>query len=188
MGPTWGLSAPGGPHVGHMNLVIRWHMKNVHWETYHANEPPGDGHRRNPAWYSLKPWPKAERGHWQPRILQWIWWVEFHLRQDVYVYGRRIESDCNSKVRFFNPCNHSFEVLLNDSHIGFYWIPSSWWSHQMETLSVLLAIGVGNSKITGEFPAQRPVARNFKVFFDLRLNKRLSKQWWGRWFEAPSRP
>ena len=28
----------------------------------------------------------------------------------------------------------------------------------------------------GEFPAQRPVARSFDVFFDLCLNKRLSKQ------------
>ena len=31
----------------------------------------------------------------------------------------------------------------------------------------------------GEFPAQRPVTRSFDVFFDLRLNKPLSKQWWG---------
>ena len=29
---------------------------------------------------------------------------------------------------------------------------------------------------TGEFPAQRPVTRSFDVFFDLRLNKQLSKQ------------
>ena len=28
----------------------------------------------------------------------------------------------------------------------------------------------------GEFPAQRPVKRSFDVFFDLGLNKRLSKQ------------
>ena len=28
----------------------------------------------------------------------------------------------------------------------------------------------------GEVPAQRPVTRGFNVFFDLRLNKRLSKQ------------
>ena len=28
----------------------------------------------------------------------------------------------------------------------------------------------------GEFPPQRPVTRSFDVFFDLRLNKRLSKQ------------
>ena len=39
----------------------------------------------------------------------------------------------------------------------------------------------------GEFPTQRPVTRSFDVFFDLRLNKRLSKQW-GWWFEMPSRP
>ena len=38
----------------------------------------------------------------------------------------------------------------------------------------------------GEFPAQRPVTRSFDVFFDLRLNKRLSKQSWGWWFETPS--
>ena len=39
---------------------------------------------------------------------------------------------------------------------------------------------------SGEFPAQRPVTRSFDVFFDLRLNKRLSKQPWGWWFETPS--
>ena len=37
---------------------------------------------------------------------------------------------------------------------------------------------------TGEFPAQRPVTRSFDVFYDLRLNKRLSKQPWGWWFET----
>ena len=45
-----------------------------------------------------------------------------------------------------------------------------------------------NSSVTGEFAAQRPVTRSFDVFFDLRLNKRLSKQPWGWWFETPSRP
>ena len=38
----------------------------------------------------------------------------------------------------------------------------------------------------GDFPTQRPVTRSFDVFFDLRLNKRLSKQSWGWWFETPS--
>ena len=38
-----------------------------------------------------------------------------------------------------------------------------------------------------EFPAQMPVTRSFDVFFDLHLNKRLSKQSWGWWFETPSR-
>ena len=52
----------------------------------------------------------------------------------------------------------------------------TWWRHQMETFSASLAICVGNSPIPGEFPAQRSVTRSFDVFFDLRLNKRLSKQ------------
>ena len=37
----------------------------------------------------------------------------------------------------------------------------------------------------GEFPAQRPVTRSFDVFFHLRLNKRLSKQPRGGWFDTP---
>ena len=36
-------------------------------------------------------------------------------------------------------------------------------------------------------PSQRPVTQRFGVFFDLRLNKRLSKQSWRRWFETHSR-
>ena len=46
----------------------------------------------------------------------------------------------------------------------------------------------GNSPVPGEFPAQRPVTRSFDVFFDLHPNKRLSKQWWGWWFETPPCP
>ena len=34
----------------------------------------------------------------------------------------------------------------------------------------------GNSPVTGEFHAQRPVTRSFDIIFDLRLNKPLSKQ------------
>ena len=52
----------------------------------------------------------------------------------------------------------------------------------METFSALLAICAGNSPVPSEFSAQRPVTRSFDVFFDLRLNKRLSKQSWGWWF------
>ena len=45
--------------------------------------------------------------------------------------------------------------------------------------------------LCGEFTGprwQRPVTRSFDVFFDLRPNKRLSKQWWGWWFETQSYP
>ena len=43
----------------------------------------------------------------------------------------------------------------------------SWWRHQMETFSALLALCAGNPPVTGEFPSQRPVTRSFDVFFDL---------------------
>ena len=54
-------------------------------------------------------------------------------------------------------------------------------------ISALLAFCGGNLPITGEFPSQRPVTRGFDVFFDLRLNQQLSKQWRRRWFETPLR-
>ena len=66
--------------------------------------------------------------------------------------------------------------------------PNSRWRHQMETFSALLAICAGNSPVSGEVPAQRPMTRSFEVFFDLRLNKRLSKTIVSWWFETLSRP
>ena len=57
----------------------------------------------------------------------------------------------------------------------------------METFSALLALCAGNSPVTGEFSAQRPVTWSFDVFFDLHLNKRSSKQSRGWWSETPPR-
>ena len=68
-----------------------------------------------------------------------------------------------------------------------HWVQFPWWRHQMETFSALMAICAGNSPVPSEFLAQRPVTRGFDVFFDLRTNTRLSKHWWGWWFETPSR-
>ena len=49
----------------------------------------------------------------------------------------------------------------------------------METFSALLGICAGNPLVSSEFPTQRPVTQSFDVFFDLRLNERLSKHSWG---------
>ena len=76
-----------------------------------------------------------------------------------------------------------FDVMLLYRH---YIIHRPWWRHQMEKISALLAICAGNSPVTGEFPAQRPVTRSFDVSSDLRLTNQLSKQSWGWWFETPS--
>ena len=58
----------------------------------------------------------------------------------------------------------------------------------METFSTLLTHCAGNSPVTGELPSQRPMTQSFDVFFDLRLNQLMSKQWWDCWFETPSIP
>ena len=65
----------------------------------------------------------------------------------------------------------------------------TWWRHQMETFFTLTT-----GHLCGEFigprwiPRTKSVTRSFDVFFDLRLNKQLSKQSWGFcWFETPSR-
>ena len=92
------------------------------------------------------------------------------------------------------PINH-FVFMAEQPEVSSFtgWDPAqpkvktglAWWRHQMETFSALLALCAGNSPVTGEFPSQRPVTRSFDVFFDLRLNKRLSKLSWGWWFETP---
>ena len=54
-------------------------------------------------------------------------------------------------------------------------------------ISSLLVPCWGNPPFTGGFPSQRPVTRSFDVFFDLHMNKRLSKQSRLQWLETPTR-
>ena len=63
---------------------------------------------------------------------------------------------------------------------------STWWRHQMETFSALLALCAEKSPVARQFPSQRPRTRSFGVFFHLCLNKRLSKESCGWWFETQS--
>ena len=54
-------------------------------------------------------------------------------------------------------------MYLTWSHLCSQYSPT-WWRHQMETFSALLAICAGNSPVTGEIPTQRPVTRRFDIF------------------------
>ena len=76
-------------------------------------------------------------------------------------------------------------------HCSLLWgvaVSITWWRHQMETFFRVTGHLCGDSPVPDEFPAQRPVTQSFNVFFDLHPNKRLSKQWWGWWFETPPCP
>ena len=87
----------------------------------------------------------------------------------------------------YTDCKLKSRLIYKDWYIYYICISlGTWWRHQMATFSALLAICAGNSPVSGEFPAQKPVTRGFGVFSYLRPDKRLSKQSWGWWFETPS--
>ena len=121
-----------------------------------------------------------------------------HFSMDISSKNtRRPQSHAQNWINWFHTSNVILMKLIilstNSSQVVPYRIHascenSSWWRHQMETFSALLAICAGNSPVPGEVPAQRPVTRSFGVFLDLRLNKRWSKQSWGWWFETLSCP
>ena len=72
----------------------------------------------------------------------------------------------------FKPINIQKHCLEEGASESYRSMPTvSWWRHQMETFSALLAFCAMNPPVTGEFPSQRPVTRSFDVFFDLRPNK-----------------
>ena len=58
------------------------------------------------------------------------------------------------------------ELRTKCTHLCPWFNLLAWWRHQMEPISALLALCAGNSPVTGEFPAQRPVTRSFDVFFN----------------------
>ena len=117
--------------------------------------------------------PKISRQHWQMHFM--VIRLNFHhLLTLVLVMA---SSQTGGKPLFELIMTHFPEAFINhDDVIIWKHFPRYW------------PFVRGNSPVTGEFPAQRPMTRSFDIFFDLRLNKRLSKQSWGRWFETPSCP
>ena len=98
----------------------------------------------------------------------------FHIT--CYKYSERKNMFCHPNTRNRERLDNRYHTTSDEIHL---WAMARW-CHQMETFSALLAICAGNS--------QKPVTRSFDVFFDRRLNNRLSKQSWGWWFETLSRP
>ena len=115
-------------------------------------------------------WREFTGDRWIPRSAEYvsIWW-----RHHALTVGNHKEIRKKHK-----PYTYLFGSSVRDvtsRNLKFLRNPTPWWRHQMETFSALLALCAGNAPVTDEFPSQRPVTGNFDVFFDLRLNKRLSK-------------
>ena len=81
---------------------------------------------------------------------------------------------------------NAFRILVK--YTTFIWIVSSALMMTSSNRNIFRVTGHLCGEFTGEFPAQRPVTRSFDIFFDLRLNKWLSKQSWGWYFAMPLRP
>ena len=88
-----------------------------------------------------------------------------------------------SEVSFLNFCGIAPYV---DCHICESMAQCHMMMSSNGNISALLVLWAGNWPVTGEFPSQRPVTRSLDVYFDLRLNKWLSKQSRCWWFETPS--
>ena len=87
------------------------------------------------------------------------------------------------KLNWMSPSGHCYDYSRGTPAIvpSRYNMMTSWTGNIFALLDLCAEI----SPITGEFPAERPVTRSCGVFFDLRLNKWLSKQSWGCWFVTP---
>ena len=105
------------------------------------------------------------------RVLRWLrqWLVAWRHQSIIWA-----DVDLSSKV-FSGIRNFAKNHEVNPHHVlAHHPRANAWWRHQMETFSALLALCEGNPPVTGD------------ISFDLRLNKRLSKQSIHRWFETPS--
>ena len=98
--------------------------------------------------------------------------IFFSTHTTIYLMSLSLSREnltiCEFGLMFFGPRVYRFQ----------------WWRHQMKAFSALLALCAGNSPVTGEIPPQKPVTHSSDVFFDLRLNKRLSKHSKRRLFET----
>ena len=113
------------------------------------------------------------------QIRVWVFFVDAWLKPNFCHAHELIRPlDTGKKITIRNePLTHFIRAPFegNNTSDGMF----SWWRHQIETFSALLAICEGNSPVTK--------ASDAELFFYLRLNKQLSKQSWGWWFETPSR-
>ena len=142
----------------------------------------------------MKPGTRPTNGVWIEfeivisRIHSWKFWSSFLFDRNI-ISGTCARSnwsmDQGSTEKISVVCNvlptvTIFCVMCKASHLSqiFYYIANhiSWWRHEIETLSMLLALCEGNPLVFGVFSSQRPVMQSFDVFSDLCLKKWLSKQ------------
>ena len=107
-------------------------------------------------------------GGWWKRLLAISWNKQIsYLRNTLSCYIAVIYSDATTA--------DTEQIIATvdwyDYHFRDQLIECTWWHHQIETFSALLALCEGNPT-----PSKTQVARSFDVYFDLRVSKRLCKK------------
>ena len=120
-------------------------------------------------------------------------WIELLMSPILEISRHFLHSQITTSVINFEQKIISASVPNTAQHPHFHPTPPNpLIAHAMMTSSdehifASLAICAGIHRSPVVSPSQKPEARSFDVFFDLRLNKRLSTQSRRRWFETPSR-
>ena len=92
-----------------------------------------------------------------------VWWIHYaHAHTNI---SRHYSNSVHAALWRFV----SGDLLKKESSQRHDMAVKTWWRHQVGTFSTLPTFCAGNSPVTGEFPAQKPVTRIFDVFFDLCL-------------------
>ena len=110
-------------------------------------------------------------------LMQQCDWLTVFVR-DVSFVSRQSYGYSNATLgKSTNVWTHLvFEIMYHENVIKWNHFPRYW----------PFVRGFHRSPVNS--PHKRPVTRSFDVFFDLRLNKWLSKQSWGWWFVTALRP
>ena len=181
-GISFTSSMVASPALGKPNILILLYGFITYWQEGRNTSP--DHNERDECFMEYSVWPlisidlsmgnpSCDKLFWRKICISifmcLVWFVE-QTASEIYNY-----LDIQTHLEFDR--DTIFMVI-------FSWNP--WWHLQMETYSALLALCSGNSLVTSEFAAQRPVTQSFDVFFDLCLNKWLSDLSRCQWFETPS--
>ena len=100
-----------------------------------------------------------------------------HIKQSYFVAVVTVLEDIRGNtINTENPVTDQTTHKVRSPQPILWLFYCSWWRHQMETLSMLVALPEGNPLVISAFPSQRTVMQNVDVFFELCQKKCLSKQ------------
>ena len=128
--------------------------------------------------------------------------VTMSIIHGTHSIADRLPVSVDADVGCNQACLYIWKSLMHHCHMKHVTVCDSYlWPRNIDRTHIMTSSNGNIFRVTGplcweftghwwiplESPSQRPVTRSFDVFFDLRLNKRLSKQSRRWWFGTPQR-